>query len=129
MGREITQAYAEGMDAEREALEIFDDLSLLSLSGKTPEGVNAYTLIENLSSGWMPEAKRGADGAAYVSLEVADGYDELRDLIDGTGDTDRTTHFAFGGTVYRVEPEQTLRPVSEPFVWELRGYQTSDTYE
>lgn len=127
--REITEGYAEGFDAKRDALQIPRDLALLSLSGKTPESVNTYTLVENLSSGWFPEAKRGSDGRAYNSLKIADVYDELRALIDGTGNTPRTTHYAFGGIVHSLERDSILRPTGEPFVWDMRGYETQDRYE
>lgn len=129
MSDRITAKVAKGLDRVRGKLGPAGDLTLLNLSGKSPGGVNSYTVVGKSSSGWAPESKRGTDGASYVKLEVADIDGQLRDLVDGAGDTDRTTHFAFGGRVYRVEPEQTLRPVSEPYVWELRGYETADMYE
>jgi hypothetical protein len=129
LSREITEAYGEGFDAEREALEIYGDLTFLNLSGKNSEGVNTYSEVERFGRNWLPEAKRGADGRAYTNLQIADVSDELRDLVDGTGGTPRTTHYAFGGIVRSVERDTILRPVSEPFIWELRGYETQDAYE
>jgi hypothetical protein len=104
-------------------------LVLLSLTGKTPAGVNTYSAVSTVEGGWYAEAARGTDGSVYTKLQLADVNGDLRALIDGTGDTDRTTHFAVSGLIYRVEPDQTLRPMTEPKIWELRGYQTADTYD
>lgn len=124
-----TAVKARLFDRRRVRLKLEGDLILLTLSGKTSEGVNTYSVVATFPSGWFPEAKRGADGAAYTNLQIADVDGDLRDLIDGPGATDRTTHYAFGGIVRSVERDTILRPVSEPFIWELRGYETADTYE
>jgi hypothetical protein len=125
---EITAAHSEKFDALREAYEVPGPLTLLELTGKSPEGVNTFQAVATIERGWFPKAARGTDGSAYTKLQIADIYEDLRELIDGSGNTGRTTHYAFGGVVRTNERDQILRPVSEPLIWELRGYETHDTY-
>jgi hypothetical protein len=123
---ELTEVKAQVFDALREVYGPDGSLTLLNLTGKTSEGVNTYAAVSEIPAGWYAEAKRGPDGRAYTNLQIADVYQELRDRIDGTPPT---THYAFGGTVRSVERDTIFRPVSEPLVWELRGYETEDVYE
>jgi hypothetical protein len=129
MALDRTRLRARQLDRERRRAKLPDELTLLTLSGKTAEGVATYDSVKAVSDGWLVEPARGGDGGAYTRLQIADSGGDLREAIDGAGDTDRTTHFSAAGLVYRIEPDQTLRPVGEPKIWELRGYEVSGTYD
>jgi hypothetical protein len=91
-------------------------------------GDGEYAVNKELSSGWLPERKTGSDGGIYTQVQIADLDGTLATAIDGTDEIARTTDFAIGTNLYKLEPEHTERPLMEPKIWILRGFDTGKTY-
>jgi hypothetical protein len=82
--------------------------------------------VKATPTGWGADTATGQDGADTIALEIADVDNSLSALLDPA--SGEVTHFSLGGTVYKLEPDQTKRPIKAPLVWKLRGYATNETW-
>lgn len=127
MSVNLTKYVAQALDAQRRLLVgKGPPLELLRFDGQD-EGGNRYASLKTLGSGYFTKSVRGDDGANFVEVEIADVDKDLAGILDPAAG--EATDFACQGRVYKIEPDRTARPVSEPYLWTVRGYWTKDTFE
>lgn len=124
-----TRLRARQLNRERARKGPAGDLVLLQYrgQGQTPlfDSLKTYGANETVN-GWGADSATGEDGADRVKPTVADvdgGLAGIADPQSGEG-----THFALAGKVYKIEPDQTKRPIKAPFVWTLRGSVTNKVW-
>jgi hypothetical protein len=125
----LTQAKASELNALRRVFGPAGDLVLLRFEGRDagPAFSSLKIYSENESTnGWGVDSATGDDAADRVKPQIADVDGELATIADPQ--SSEATHFWLLGKVYKLEPDQTRRPIKAPFVWTLRGYVTSETW-
>lgn len=125
---EITASVAEGLNEVRAELGPAGDLVLLKFKGRDAspvyEVLKVYSEVEGVN-GWRAERLSGQDGAIYTKLSIADVDGELSGVVSGES---RAKHFSLGGNIFNINEDKTFRPLTQPLVWTLEGYETEETY-
>jgi hypothetical protein len=126
MDNEITEAYAEAFDAEREVLGPEGPLTLLQYVSKDAQGAITYEVLKEYDTGWRANRIKGADGAFYTFHEIADVDGSLQQIIDGR--ENQITDYVIENRVYKLEPDKITRPLVQPKVWIFQGYDKNELY-
>jgi hypothetical protein len=100
------------------------DLVALHFAGTDADGKPLYGSLKTYAAGeavngWGAETVRGDDGALFTRITVADADGGLAAIVDDT--EEGLTDFAVAATIYKVEPDETERPVRAPRVWRFRA--------
>lgn len=106
-------------------------LTALRFTGQSAEGDNQYATLKTYRAdeavnAWTAKTARGEDGALFTVIRILDGDGEAATLVDAEGGL---TDFALVGRVFKVESDQTERPLRAPYVWTFRAHvNTTDVY-
>lgn len=122
---DLTTRYAKVFNYQRAELGPAGNLYFLRLAGKSAAGVTDYAPVKKFDSAWIADRVKGRDGAIYTKVEIADVTEDMAAVIDGET---RVTHFAVKGEIYKLEAEQVMRPLVQPFIWTLQGYESIGKY-
>lgn len=127
-----TRLAARQLNRERARYGPTGDLVALRFTGETKEDPNLYDSLKTYPevaevNGWGAETVRGDDGGLFTRITIADEDGELAALVDDL--EDGLTDFAIGGRIFKLEPDQTERPLRAPFIWTFRASVTPDTFE
>lgn len=151
---QITRAHAKRLNALQKVYGPPGPLTLLKFEGRdapTPyRSLKVYEQGESVN-GWGADTAKDTS-ADFVTVQIADVDGELGPLVEPSAEkathfaqssraftsgtlasleerpSGEATHFALGEVVYKLESDQTRKPVQASHVWTLRGFVTADTY-